>query len=277
MAGKNQNFSKSNLRIPPQNLEAEKALLGSVMIRPDAMHDIIDHITEHSFYSEKHRIIWRVMLELFSKNTPIDILSLSSRLKETEKLDSVGGATSLAELSHTVPSSSNAEHYAKIVQKKHLMRNLINAAEELSELGFSEAEDIEEILDRAEKRIFEVTQGGSTHKFIELRDTLGEAWERLDRLHKAKGEIRGVPTGFRELDNKLAGFQKSDLVILAARPSMGKTSLALDIARQTAITHGTSVGIFSLEMSSQQLVDRMLAADSRVDAWKLRTGKLSMQ
>jgi replicative DNA helicase len=169
----------------------------------------------------------------------------------------------------------NAKHYAEIVQRKYTMRQLIDAAHHISELGFAEGEDLDELLDSAEKRIYEITAAPGNQKFIALSDVLGDAFERLDKLHKSEGMLRGVPTGFPELDNRLAGLQKSDLIILAARPSMGKTSLALDIARHTAIRHNTSVGIFSLEMSTQQLVDRMLAAEAQVDAWRLRTGKLT--
>jgi replicative DNA helicase len=270
-------ISKKNLRVPPQNNDAEMALLGSIMLRPESIHDIIDITFEDSFYSEKHRIIWRTMLELFGKSTPIDLLSLSSRLKEKNQIDLIGGSTYLTELVNTVPSSANIKHYAEIVHKKHMMRGLIDASEYISHLGFDEAGDLEELLDKADKKLFEVTNFSGSRKFIELKDTLVEAWERLERLHQSKGGLRGVSTGFRELDDKLSGFQKSDLIILAARPSMGKTSLAMDIARQTAINHKTPVGIFSLEMSAQQLVDRMLAAESRVDAWKLRTGQLNIE
>lgn len=271
------NPTKNNLRIPPQNIDAEKALLGSVMLRPDAINEVIDLINEDSFYSERHRLIWQTMLELFAKATPIDLLSLSSRLKEKNLEERTGGASYLAEIVNSVPSAANIEHYGKIIQKKQLMRNLIRVSENLTEMGYDEESDLEELLDRAEKRVYEVTNVGNIHKFIALKDTLGEAWERLDKLHKSKDEMRGISTGFHELDNKLAGFQKSDLIILAARPSMGKTSLALDIARLTATLHNKAVGIFSLEMSSQQLVDRMLAADSKVDAWKLRTGRLTAE
>jgi len=265
-------FKTKDLRVPPQSLEAEKALLGSIMIRPEVMHDITDIVFEQSFYSDRHRMIWGVMMELFTKSIPIDLLSVSSRLKEREIVDQVGGMSYLTELVQGVPSSTNAKYYAEIVQKKAIMRNLIEASEYVGELGFEEAEDIENILDKAEKKIFEVTNFTGTHKFVAIGDTLHEAWERIDKLHNTKDEIRGVPTGFPGLDNKLAGFQKSDLIILAARPSMGKTSLALDIARKAAINHNVPVGIFSLEMSSQQLVDRMLSAESQVDSWKLRTG-----
>ncbi len=265
-------FKTKDLRIPPQSLEAEKALLGSIMIRPEVMHDVTDVVSDRSFYSDRHKLIWSTMMELHSKGTPIDLLSLSSRLKEKETLEQAGGMSYLTEIVHGVPSSTNAKHYAEIVQKKHIMRDLINASEYVGNLGFDEEMDIEETLDKAEKKIFEVTNFTGTHKFVALKDTLVEAWERIDRLHNTKGELRGVPTGFKAIDDKLAGLQKSDLIILAARPSMGKTSLALDIARMAAINHKVPVGIFSLEMSSQQLVDRMLAAESQVDAWKLRTG-----
>lgn len=266
-------FKTKDLRIPPQSLEAEKALLGSIMIRPEMMHEVMDVVDERAFYSDRHKVIWSVMVELHGKGTPIDLLSLSSRMKDKEILEKAGGMNYLTELVHGVPSSTNAKHYAEIVQKKHIMRNLINASEFVGNLGFDEEMDLEETLDKAEKKIFEVTNFTGTHKFIELKDTLVEAWERIDKLHNTKDEMRGIPTGFHALDNKLAGFQKSDLIILAARPSMGKTSLALDIARMSAINHKVPVGIFSLEMSSQQLVDRMLAAESQVDSWKIRTGQ----
>ena len=265
-------FKTKDLKIPPQSIEAEKALLGSVMIRSEVMHDVSDTINEHSFYSNQHKMIWSVLAELHLKTTPIDLLSVSSRLKEKTQLEQAGGMTYLTEIINIVPSSTNATHYAEIVEKKHLLRELLRAAEQITGLGYDEEADIHEILESAEKSLYAVTNKTGSHKFVALKDTLDEAWERLDRLHKTKGELRGVPSGFPELDNKLAGFQKSDLIILAARPSMGKTSLALDIARKTAINHKIPVAIFSLEMSSQQLVDRMLAAESQVDSWKLRTG-----
>ncbi len=271
-------FKTKDLKIPPQNIEAEKALLGSIMIRGEVMHDIVDLIGEASFYSNQHKSIWGTLFELHTKGTPIDMLSVSARLKEKSLLDQAGGLTYLTEIVNSVPSSTNAEHYAEIVQKKYTMRELLRAAEHITGLGYDEEADLHEILEKAEKSLYAVTNKTGSHKFVALKDTLHEAWERLDHLHKTKGELRGVPTGFIELDNKLAGFQKSDLIILAARPSMGKTSLALDIARKTAVNHKIPVAIFSLEMSSQQLVDRMLSAESQVDAWKIRTGHdLSVQ
>ncbi len=254
------------------------ALLGSVMLRPEALHDIADIVSLDSFYSDKHRIIYDTMMELFTKHDPIDLLSVSAKLKEKGWLDQIGGNTYLTELVNVVPSSANIVYYAQIVQKKHIMRRLIEASDHINQLGYDETGELEEMLDNAEKKLFEVTNFNTSHKFVPLKDELAEAWDRLDRLHSEGSDgMRGVPTGFAALDNKLSGLQKSDLIILAARPSMGKTSLALDIARQSAVNHGTPVGIFSLEMSSQQLVDRMLSAQSNVDAWKMRTGKLSRQ
>ncbi|MBI4155700.1 MAG: replicative DNA helicase [Candidatus Zambryskibacteria bacterium] len=268
---------QNRLRIPPQNLEAEMALLGSIMLRPEALHDVMDAVSLDSFYSEKHRVVYETMIELFSKHSPIDLLSVSSRLKEKGWLDQIGGNTYLTEIVNVVPSSANAEHYAQIIQKKYIMRRLIEASDHISQIGYDENHELEEMLDSAEKKLFDVTNFNTAHKFVPIKDELAEAWERLDRLHSDGNGMRGIQTGFTDIDLKLSGLQKSDLIILAGRPSTGKTALALDMARQAAVNYGVNVGIFSLEMSSQQLVDRMLAAQSNVDAWKLRTGKLSRQ
>ncbi|MFA5830414.1 MAG: replicative DNA helicase [Candidatus Paceibacterota bacterium] len=265
----------SAFRVPPQSIESEKALLGSIMLRPEALYDIMDVLKHESFYAEKHRIIFNAIMDLFNKHEPIDLLTLSNVLKEKNLLESIGASSYLAELVNSVPSSANAKHYADVVQKKHVLRNLIDASNRVSEYGYNEAEELDFTLDRSEKEIFSVTSMLSNQKFVSLKDTLEGAWERLDRLTKSKEELRGIPTGFKGLDAKLAGFQKSDLIILAARPSMGKTSLALDIARQTALQNNIPICIFSLEMSAQQLVDRMLSSESRVDSWKIRTGKIS--
>ncbi|OGD68977.1 replicative DNA helicase [Candidatus Campbellbacteria bacterium RIFCSPLOWO2_01_FULL_34_15] len=274
MAEKN---NPHKLRIPPQDIDAEKALLGSVMLKADALFEIMDFISVECFYAEKHRLVFKAMLELFSKKEPIDVLTLSNKLKNKQVFDQIGGSDYLTELVNTVPSSANIEYYAKIVHKKYMLRRLIESSERISELGYNEVDDLDESLDKAEKSIYEVTTSLLSNKFIEIKDALGEAFERLSRLHESTDKMRGVPSGFKSLDNKLSGFQKSDLIILAARPSMGKTAFALDIARRVAIEHKKPVAIFSLEMSSQQLVDRMLAADSKVDAWKLRTGKLNKE
>lgn len=267
---------KTSLRIPPQSINSEQAVLGSIMLRKDAMHEVEDALIPDSFYVEKHKIIFNAMLELAAKNEPIDMLSLSTKLLEKKALEQVGGNKYLAEIVNTVPSSTNVKHYADIVQKKYVLRSLIEAADYVSELAFEEGDDhMDDILDMAEKKIFQVVSSPKNQKFVNLKDALPEAYERLEKLHENKGMLRGLPTGFKDLDNLLSGLQPQDLIILAARPSMGKTTLALDIARMTAVDHGKSVLIFSLEMSSQQLVDRMLSAQSRVNAWNLRTGNLS--
>jgi replicative DNA helicase len=267
---------KTGVRLPPQSIESEHAVLGSLMLRKDAMHEVEDMLTPESFYVEKNKIIFRAMLDLASKNEPIDMLSLSSKLAEQKRLEQVGGNQYLAELANSVPSSANIKHYATIVQKKYILRSLIEASDEISEMAFRESDEaMEDILDHAEKKIFSVVSSPKNQKYLPLKNALPEAWERLEKLHEHKGMLRGLPTGFKVLDDMLSGFQKSDLIILAARPSMGKTTLALDIARITSINYDKSVAIFSLEMSSQQLVDRMLSAQSRVNAWNLRTGRLS--
>ncbi len=266
-------LTNAGLRIPPHSLEAEMALLGSVMLRPDSMYEIIDIVGAQSFYFEKHRTIFETMLELFGKHTPIDILSLSTRLKEKDILERIGGTSFLTELSAVVPSSANIKHYAEIVMKKFMMRQLIDASEHLSHLGFNEAGELEEILDQAEKKVFDITEhfAGSA-RFKDLTPLLHDAYERFEKLSSAEHELRGVPTGFKSLDDILGGFQKSDLIILAARPSVGKTALVLDIARRIASEHQIPVGIFSLEMSADQLVDRIVGAQSKTDASVIRKG-----
>lgn len=249
------------------------ALLGSIMLRPDAIYEVMDIVSPISFYFEKHRIIFETMLDLFGKHQPIDLLSLSTRLKEKDQLERLGGTAFLTELSSAVPSSANVKHYAEIVMKKFMMRQLIEASEHLSHLGFNEAGELEDILDQAEKKVFDITErfAGSA-RFRDLLPLLTEAFERFEKLSSAEHELRGIPTGFKALDDILGGFQNSDLIILAARPSVGKTAFALDVARRTASEYKTPVGIFSLEMSADQLVDRIVAAQSKTDASVIRKG-----
>lgn len=261
------------LRIPPQNIDAEMALLGSIMLRPLGLNEIMDSVNQDSFYAEKHRIIYQCMLELGRKNEPIDLVSLTGVLREQSYLDSIGGSAYLSELINNVPSSTNVEYYANIVARKSSLRNLIAAGDEIVELGFNEAEEVEQILDAAEKRVMAVTgQVGRAQKFQGTKEILTDVWESIMKVQESNGELRGVPTGFPDLDRKLAGFQKSDLIILAARPSVGKTSIALNMAKFAAVHHNIPVGIFSLEMSAQSLVDRLLASEAGVDSWKMKTG-----
>ncbi|MEX0913182.1 MAG: replicative DNA helicase, partial [Candidatus Paceibacterota bacterium] len=263
-----------SLRTPPHNLEAERALLGAIILKPEAMHDVSADIRPESFYADKHREIFRAIFEIFKKGDPIDLLSVSTKLKSHGQLERVGGASYLAELIEMVPAAGNAAYYASEVHNKSMLRGLIHAADDIAELGYSDPENIDSTLDQAEKKVYEVTNQTAVQKFITIGSALTEAWERFEHLSANQDDIRGVPTGFGSLDNLLAGLQKSDLVILAARPSMGKTTFALDVARNAAVQYKKSVGYFSLEMSSQQLVDRMLASEAGVDSWKLRTGKL---
>ncbi len=262
-------------RVPPQDIEMEKALLGALMLNQNAMYEVADMVGVDSFYSGKHRAVFDAMLGLYAKSEPVDVVTVSTKLKERKQLKEIGGAAYLTELVNAAASPGSARHYAQTVQTKFVLRSLIDASAKIGEIAFEEDRDIEEVLDEAQSAVFSVSQAPMLRTFTTIKEELTEAWERLETLQKHSGTMRGVPSGFPQLDNMLAGFQKSDLIILAARPSIGKTALALDIARQTATKFKTPVGIFSLEMSSQQLVDRMLAAQSGVNSWKLRTGKIN--
>lgn len=261
-------------RVPPQSLESERALLGALLLKPEAVHDVSDLIRADSFYAEKHRLIFSAMRELADRGEPIDQVTLSERLQNQGLLERSGGRSYLAELAGSAPAPGNFSHYAELVSRKHLMRSLIDAAHTISESAYDDARETMEVLDEAEKSIYAIGNASSAHKFTAISDTVHEAWDRLEALSKKESGIRGVPSGFPALDNLLSGFHASDLVILAARPSVGKTSLALDIARNAAVRHGVPVGIFSLEMSSEQIIDRMLSAESFVNSWKMRTGQV---
>ncbi|MDO8183766.1 MAG: replicative DNA helicase [bacterium] len=274
MATDTRPFIQLGTRIPPQDLTAEQALLGALMIKPRSLMEITDFLLPDHFYAEKHRLIYKAMLALDHKAEPIDIVSLTGELKNNKTLDQVGGASYLAEIINLVPSAVNLKNYADIVAKKAALRQLIESASHILELGYNEKEEIDTIFERAEQAIHSLTTF-SKKTYLLIKDTLAEAWEHIDRLHHSTDELRGIPSGFRDLDNLLAGFQKSDLVIVAARPSVGKTSLALDFIRHAACRLNKPVAIFSLEMSSQQLVNRLIAAEARVDSWRLRNGKIN--
>ncbi|MFA5961074.1 MAG: replicative DNA helicase [Parcubacteria group bacterium] len=263
-----------DLKMPPQNIDAEKSVLGALMLDKDAIIRVANLIRQGDFYKDIHNIIFETMLDLYEKREPIDVLSLSNRLEEKGQLDAIGGSSYLATLVNTVPSSSNVSHYAKVVQKKSTLRKLIETASEIVELGYHEEEDVDKLLDEAEQKLFAVSQKYIKQDFVPIRSILEAAFNRIDELHKGDHQLRGIPTGYPDLNNILAGFQKSDLIILAARPSIGKTTLALDFARLIAVKEKIPIGIFSLEMGSDQLIDRMLAAQSGVDLWRLRTGRL---
>ncbi len=266
--------STDNLKVPPQNIEAERSVLGALMLDKDAIIKVANLVHIGDFYKDDHNLIFEAMIELYEKREPIDVLSLSNRLEEKNQLDKIGGSSYLTSLVNSVPSSSNVAHYAKVVQKKSTLRKLIGVASEITELGYKEEEDVEKVLDEAEQKLFGVSQKYIKQDFVPIKSILESAFNRIDELHKGDHSLRGVPSGFPDMDNILAGFQKSDLIILAARPALGKTSLALDLARQIATLQKIPVGIFSLEMSSDQLIDRMLSAQADVDLWRLRTGRL---
>jgi replicative DNA helicase len=262
-------------KVPPQNVEAEASLLGALLIDSDAIVKIADIVYAGDFYDERHRHIFEAISHLYEQHRPIDVLTLSDQLKGAGFLETVGGAAYLTELTNFVPTAAHAEQYAEMVAQKALRRRLITASQDIVGLGFDEGKNLQELIEQAESKLFEVSQKHVKQDISSLESILSASFERLDELHKDKGRIRGVPTGFKDLDNMLAGLQKSDLFILAARPSMGKTALALNLAHNVAVKSNESVLLFSLEMSKEQLVDRMLAMESGVDAWALRTGNLT--
>ncbi|MFH0805892.1 MAG: replicative DNA helicase [Patescibacteria group bacterium] len=275
MANKNNYSIESDGRIPPQNIEAEQSVLGCLMLDKDSIIKVTDILKPDDFYKGIHSNIYYVMLELYEKNEPIDLLSLTNRLKEKKQLEDIGGNSYLTSLVNAVPTAAHVVHYAKIIKSKKTLRDLIDASYQITQLSYEEPEDIENLVDSVEQKIFSVSQQSTRQKFILIKDNLEEAFERIDKLHRGDGVTRGIPTGFVDLDNYLAGFQKSDLIILASRPSLGKTTLALDFARNTAIRNKKPVAVFSIEMSKEQLVDRIICSQAGVDLWKMRTGKLS--
>lgn len=262
-------------RIPPQALEAEQSVLGSLILDRDAIIKIADTLSVEDFYEDKHRIVYSAIIRLYDERASIDILTVSNKLEEGASLEKIGGSSYLTTLVNAVPSSAHVVHYANIVRRKGTLRRLISQATDIVSLGYQEDVDLDVLLDSAEQKLFSVSQQYLKQNFVSLSEILHETFDRLDELHREKGKLRGIPTGYTDLDNKLGGLQNSDLVILAARPSMGKTSLALDIVRNVAVTYKKNVAIFSLEMSKDQLVDRLLAAEADVDLWKMRTGRLS--
>jgi replicative DNA helicase len=267
----------SGVRMPPQSLDTEKNILGAILLDKDALIKVVDIVRPEDFYDGRNSIIFETMLVLFEKRMPIDIVTLSEALESSNKLKEVGGSSYLADIVNETQSASNITYYAQICRDKAVLRRLISVAGNITELGYDEDAEVAETLDKAEQALFTVSQKFLKNKFVPISTVLTEAFERIDKIHKDKdkGALRGVPSGYRDLDNITAGFQKSDLLILAARPSIGKTSFALNLAEHAAIEEKIPVGIFSLEMSKDQLVDRLLASQAGVDSWKLRTGNLN--
>lgn len=262
-------------KLPPQNIEAEQSLLGSLLIDKDAIVRISEIVARGDFYrSEQHGAIFQAIEELWQRREPIDLVTVTEELKKISAFDKAGGSAYLTTLVNVVPTSAHIEHYARIIKEHALRRGLITQATQLIERAYDEAYSLEELLENAESGIFSLSQQHTSRDFIPIKDALTESFDRLDELQKSSGKLRGVPTGFKDLDNKLAGMQDSNLLILASRPGQGKTSMALNIAQHVAVVAGLPVGIFSLEMSQEELVDRLLVAQADIDAWKLKTGRL---
>ncbi len=262
-------------KLPPQNIEAEQSLIGSLLIDKDAIIKIAGMLNAEDFYQDSHALIYATIIELFEKRDNIDIISLTNRLQERGILEQVGGRSYIISLTNLTPSAAHVISYAQMIRKKSTLRNLIRAASHILETSYHEEQETADVLDFAQQQVFAVSQNQTQDRFIPIQDVLAGTFDRIDQLHREKGKLRGVPSGFTDLDALLAGLQKSDLIILAARPSVGKTSFALDLARQVAVKCKKSVGIFSLEMSREQLVDRLVCAQAGVGLWKMRTGKLS--
>ena len=262
-------------RIPPHDEQSESSVLGAILIDRDAIASVVDFLRPDFFYKEAHQLIFSAMLALFEKHEPVDIVTVSSELKKMKKYKDVGGTSYLTELTNIVPTSGNIEVYSKIVTDHYVKRRLIEASGKISELAFNDASDVKQILDKAESEILTIALKQTRQDFMPVKEALAESFDRMDELHKRGSSLRGVPTGFIDLDNKLAGMQDANLLILAARPGQGKTALAINIAQHVAVFEKQTVGVFSLEMSKEELVDRLLVSQADVDAWRLKTGRLT--
>lgn len=268
-------MDNKKLKLPPQDIDAEISVLGALMIDPLSVIRVTDILSPQDFYHPSHQSIFEAIISLFEKGEPIDMLTVSSYLKKEKKTKESGGTDYLAELVSNVPSAAHVEQYAKIVKELSVRRAIIHASSEINEEAFK-PEEFDQFLDSVEQKIFNISQKSRTQRFVPIRDELMDAYDRLEKLHRGDGSLRGVPSYFNQLDNILSGFQRSDLIILGARPSFGKTALALDIARNIAL-HGKSVGVFSIEMSREQIIDRLIANQAKIPLWRLRTGRLQSE
>jgi replicative DNA helicase len=264
-------------KIPPHNLEAEKSVLGAIMIDKDAIVNVAEILQPSYFYDEQHGEIYDAMVTLYDKRQPIDVVTLTDQLKKMKKLSGVGGAARIVEISNAVSTAANVAQYATIVKDTAIKRSIISLSTELGEIAFDEGKEVQQVIDIAEQRVYELSQRQTSQAFIPIKTALADSFERIDELQRNKGELRGVPTGFGDLDRVLAGLQKSNLIILAARPGMGKTAFALNMAQHAAVIGKKKIGFFSLEMSREELVDRLLVSQADIDAWRLKTGRLDPQ
>lgn len=263
------------IKIPPHNQEAETCVLGSILIDKDAITTVAEFLRPEHFYYEANEAIFQALLDLYEQRSPIDVVTVKEKLRKQKSLTRIGGTAYLTSLVNSVPTAAHVEQYARIVKDDYTKRELINAAGRIAQAAFDESEEAGKVLDQAEQAVFSLSQKHLHQAFSPVKDILADSFDRLDELHKRAGGLRGVPTGFRQLDDALAGLQDSNLIILAARPGMGKTALALEIAQYAAVKQKVPVGFFSLEMSREELVDRLLVSQADIDAWKLKTGRLS--
>ncbi|AZN38849.1 replicative DNA helicase [Paenibacillus albus] len=261
-------------RVPPQNMEAEQAVLGAVLLQAEALITSMERVKSEDFYLPSHQLIFEAMIELGEASQPIDLVTLTAYLQDHQQLEEIGGVSYLAKLANSVPTAANVDYYAQIVEEKSMLRRLIRTATNIVSNGYAAAEDVGSMLSEAESRILEISNRRSSSGFISIRDVLMEVFEKVEFLYTNKGGSSGIPSGFTDLDKMTAGFQRSDLIIIAARPSVGKTAFALNVAQNVGVRAKETVAIFSLEMSAAQLVQRMICAESNVDAGRMRTGYL---
>ncbi|TCL65299.1 primary replicative DNA helicase [Hydrogenispora ethanolica] len=261
-------------RIPPQNIDAERSTLGSMFLEKEAIEKGLELLQSEAFYREAHRVIFEVVLHLHNHGEPVDIITVSEELKRRNMLEKIGGIPYLTALANAVPTAANVEYYAKIVAEKALLRSIINTATEIVRLGYEGADEVDSILDQAEKQIFQIAQQRHVKGYVALKSILIDTFERIEQLYENRGGVTGLGTGFRDLDRMTAGLQPSDLIILAARPSMGKTTFALNLARNAAVDYKAPVIVFSLEMSKEQLALKLLCSEAGVDNQRIRTGTL---
>ena len=264
-------------KVPPHDIDAEVSVLGAILIDPEAIIKVGELLQPESFYLPAHQVVYEAMLELFDRREPIDAVTLTSQLKKMKLLKNAGGSAGVAALSNTLSTAANVEHYAKIVHDLGTKRSLISLSADIGSMAFDESKEVTDLVDEVEQRVFSVSQKKTKRSFTAIKEALTESFQRLDELQRSGDDLRGISTGYADLDNLLAGLQKSNLVILAARPGMGKTAFSLNMAQNIAVTSKKKIGFFSLEMSKEELVDRMLVGQADIDAWRLKTGKLDQQ
>ena len=261
-------------RIPPHSVESEQSILGSILLDKDAIITVSETIRPSDFYKEAHKIIYECMLKLSNKNEPIDLITLTEELRKQGHLDDVGGISYITSLSTIVPTTSNVKYYADIVKEKSVLRQLIKASNDIINLGYENSVKVEEVLEKAEKRIFDISQEKASDDFKSINEVLVDAYDMIEKLYTNKSDVTGITTGFKDLNKKINGLQRTDLILIAARPAMGKTAFSLNLVQNAALKGDASVAVFSLEMSKDQLVQRMLAAQSHVELKKIKTGTL---